>query len=438
MEEEHKQIFMQQEMTKVKIATEMMLINENLNKKSSELDNLKSKYDKLKSSYGKLERICTDLVVEISRLEEENKTLKDQKAPLKNREATHKEMTGKKNQDMAPIKEEKEHFFTRLQNFIFEHGKRKSDYAKPQEHFRSCIIEISRLEEENKILQYKITHLTNMESQNKDIIRKQNQEMAQIKDENEHLLNRLSTSVGERLAHDNVNIANLNDPFRPTKLSELYSELYDNEWTDAFQELTEALGFSEEKATGYLLNIIMNAYRKCKEITWDRYNTMKLVSSTLAVKHDFSSSRATTDSQETMKTTTLLFALSIDQERSLKNIWRATTRAFKDESLKLLETELKTSLGISETKMPNTCKYLTGCIDICFKMGFKETPMHLHITAEKETGSYRIFDTEKFRAYTKSGKYAAYVVWPALFLQEGGSMLVKGIAQGCQECDSNV
>ena len=34
---------------------------------------------------------------------------------------------------------------------------------------------------------------------------------------------------------NNPAITNLNDRNRPTKLGELHSEIYDNEWTDAFE-----------------------------------------------------------------------------------------------------------------------------------------------------------------------------------------------------------
>jgi len=33
----------------------------------------------------------------------------------------------------------------------------------------------------------------------------------------------------------NPNIVDLSDKHRPTKLAEVFSEIYDNEWTDAFE-----------------------------------------------------------------------------------------------------------------------------------------------------------------------------------------------------------
>ena len=51
----------------------------------------------------------------------------------------------------------------------------------------------------------------------------------------------------------NVNIADLSDPNRPTKLAEQFSELYDNDWTDAFEELG---ALEEEERIKFLLKIL--------------------------------------------------------------------------------------------------------------------------------------------------------------------------------------
>ena len=45
--------------------------------------------------------------------------------------------------------------------------------------------------------------------------------------------------MGADLMVDNPNIADLSDTNRPTKLAESFSELYDNEWTNAFEELKQ-------------------------------------------------------------------------------------------------------------------------------------------------------------------------------------------------------
>lgn len=57
---------------------------------------------------------------------------------------------------------------------------------------------------------------------------------------------RLSSIAGDRLTHNNPNITNLGDKKRPTKLAELYKDLYDNEWTDAMETLEKKFSKSHE------------------------------------------------------------------------------------------------------------------------------------------------------------------------------------------------
>lgn len=61
--------------------------------------------------------------------------------------------------------------------------------------------------------------------------------------------------AGERLTDGNPNIADLSDKNRPTKLAEMYSELYDNEWTNAYELLTKD-GETEENACSILVKTL--------------------------------------------------------------------------------------------------------------------------------------------------------------------------------------
>jgi predicted acetyltransferase len=71
-----------------------------------------------------------------------------------------------------------------------------------------------------------------------------------------YLLFRLSAIAGAKLTDGNANIADLSDDNRPTKLAEQFSELYDNEWTDAFGYLTRDDTLKEEESCTILLNIL--------------------------------------------------------------------------------------------------------------------------------------------------------------------------------------
>ena len=70
---------------------------------------------------------------------------------------------------------------------------------------------------------------------------------------------RLSAAAANRLRDQNPGITDLSDPNRPLKLAEKVSELYDNEWTNAIENL-EAMNVPEEKGIRILLKIIQASF----------------------------------------------------------------------------------------------------------------------------------------------------------------------------------
>ena len=71
-----------------------------------------------------------------------------------------------------------------------------------------------------------------------------------------HIVFRVSQLSGAKLQESNSGITNLSDDNRPTKLAERFSELYDNEWTEAFEEQEEACG-GENEAIQYLYKLLL-------------------------------------------------------------------------------------------------------------------------------------------------------------------------------------
>jgi hypothetical protein len=65
--------------------------------------------------------------------------------------------------------------------------------------------------------------------------------------------------MGVRLTDNNPNIADLSDRNRPTKLAERFTELYDNQWTDAFECIYKYC-HSEIKTIDILLYILQVCY----------------------------------------------------------------------------------------------------------------------------------------------------------------------------------
>lgn len=75
---------------------------------------------------------------------------------------------------------------------------------------------------------------------------------------------RFSKVAGAKLSDDNSDIADLSDPNRAMKLSERFGQLYDDEWTNAFEALTDKdqLGMHHKEAIRMLL-LFLQVSKKC-------------------------------------------------------------------------------------------------------------------------------------------------------------------------------
>ena len=91
--------------------------------------------------------------------------------------------------------------------------------------------------------------------------------------------------------------------------------------------------------------------------------------------------------------------------------------------LQKLESAMSSSLTVR--KLLYTV-YVTKATELCWLMSIQDPPMTLCFKGQKG----KRFDETLFRPYTDTGKYTDFVVWPALLLTDGGSILSKGVAQG--------
>ncbi|VDI13333.1 Hypothetical predicted protein [Mytilus galloprovincialis] len=76
-------------------------------------------------------------------------------------------------------------------------------------------------------------------------------------------LTRLSEVMGSKLRDNNPAITDLNDPNRPMKLGDQFSELYENEWTDGYSELKDSKKSTEIEIIEILIKILKEIYETC-------------------------------------------------------------------------------------------------------------------------------------------------------------------------------
>lgn len=221
--------------------------------------------------------------------------------------------------------------------------------------------------------------------------------------EKEKALTRLSAYAGEKLRLNNPGLADLSDENRPNKLAEKFSELYDNDWTDALESLADT-NQTEESQTQELLHMLQDIYDCCLEFA-ERQRTRFILDIT----------KPSTLKDEPLDTDVPGRILSkvIDLQKQTASDAIADIRNYV--------------LAKKENFTNNTSmqKYLDRCTEYCWIMAIQDPPMMLDFgPAQNEE-----FDKEVFRCYTRNGENVEFVVWPAVFLYKDGPLVTKGVLQ---------
>ncbi|XP_052811948.1 uncharacterized protein MCAP_0864-like [Mya arenaria] len=262
--------------------------------------------------------------------------------------------------------------------------------------------EIKRLKDENeKITKQAKADVSKLESelQNVKSDLEQTKQKLNISLEEEK---RLNTVVGAQIAADNPHIAELSDESRPTKLAETYSEIYDNEWTDAYEDM-ENEGLNEGKAIQKLLGILMDVDGDCRSMANDFKNNIKRAALSLS------------ENGSNVKET----KIDVTRNNLLKEIQKSFAPLLVEDVYKNLVKKIK-------LKLPkNTERFYRSCVELCWLMSVQDPPV---VFDTPKTGGK--FDSDRYRTYTKMGKQLDYVVWPPMLLHAGGPLLAKGVAQG--------
>ncbi|XP_033743669.1 uncharacterized protein LOC117329699 [Pecten maximus] len=246
------------------------------------------------------------------------------------------------------------------------------------------------------------------------------QEIEDLKSEKQHLLNVVSEIAGNRLKNNNPAIADLSDKNRASKLAERFSELYDNEWTDVVevlrktpkgnQQRREEEEKLEEATINYMVEFVKITYEICDKKAKEDLEKMQQI----VVKTTKTSTDVVKRCKDLMKSH--MSASSKSLERVVRDIRSKVDKAME---------EKKRFLNFNEKLNGNAyhSSYSRSCVELCWYMCLQDPPVVMMATiTDKATKDH-------FRAYTRSGKFLGYIVWPALFLYEGGPLLYKGVAQ---------
>ncbi|KAL4226981.1 hypothetical protein ACF0H5_014957 [Mactra antiquata] len=295
-----------------------------------------------------------------------------------------------------------------LQNLATEnkrmHGL-ESTNKKLHAEFQSLATENKRLSETNKTL-VKESKTKEKLQQN---IKSLEQKLNALTDENEKLKTRLSAALSTMITDGNTAIADLSDENRPTNLATQYTELYDNQWTDAYEYLTLEEQMTELEAIITLRNIFIEIYRTCQKKANNDMNSL----------------------------TRVLAAFFGGENREMKKQFKDKRKTIFQRGVQDIEPEIKDVmkriLSKEQTmKAKEVFRFIDESSKIAWLMVIQDPPMYVDVDTDREG---QTFDTDAFRPYTKTGAVMEYVVWPVVYLARGEAMVAKGVAQGKKAAD---
>lgn len=234
-------------------------------------------------------------------------------------------------------------------------------------------------------------------------------EISQLREENESLQTRLSKIAGSRLTDGNPAITNLGDPNRPMKLGEMFSEMYDNEWTDIMDKCVDFFGKknNEDKVLQTLYATLIGCYTICIE-KWQETFTMAV--DVLSVNPNDDQMRSQLKS-----------VARINAEKASDKFLQEMVSQKNPHLIKLLKYK-RLDQAIFKKVIWNS-EYFAKCLKICWKMITQEPPMVL----EEGPEPGKTYDRNVFREYTQSGTTVEFTIWPALRLHKDGPILSKGV-----------
>ncbi|KAK3100738.1 hypothetical protein FSP39_024450 [Pinctada imbricata] len=227
-------------------------------------------------------------------------------------------------------------------------------------------------------------------------------------------IERLSSLAANALQDSNPSITNLGDPNRPTKIAEYFAELYDNEWTNAFETLTTSFYMEEKSAITCLLDIARECYDFCKSLADGQLQDIYKVLFML-YKDDSSASSILKEK---------IYGLSKQELKTLRDIRRSIAPKAQSSVFKILhDDDGRTS--VTNERLRSCGPYIEKCVELCWLMQVQDPPLHLNWTVQ----SGGKVDVSMYRFYTQSGTYVEYLVWPSLHLFKDGHLLSKGVVQ---------
>ncbi|XP_078325594.1 uncharacterized protein LOC111125019 isoform X3 [Crassostrea virginica] len=277
-------------------------------------------------------------------------------------------------------------------------------------------------DEQYHILEMNFNKCRNEMSALQNSIKREQEKCQKIAEDRDLFKDRFSKLAETKLTAGNAHIQDLSDLNRPQKLGEKLSELYDNEWTDAFESLQENDDLDEKMTVQKLLETFKTCVSFCQlKAEEQEVQLMNSVKNSVEFSSDEKAAELCNGTME-------------EQEQDV--LTPRDTKMFKD----FLKAKGMNSLShlkrVFFAENPDCAAqgkplqdFILSCLEVCWLSAIQDPPLAFDWNFPEGSDV-----TEKsVKPFTKSGSKVDYVVWPVMKLCAGGDIICKGVIQPIPE-----
>ncbi|VDI52068.1 Hypothetical predicted protein [Mytilus galloprovincialis] len=233
---------------------------------------------------------------------------------------------------------------------------------------------------------------------------------------------RLSGGTVKQLTEGNPDFTDLGgDKNRPTKIAEMFHNIYDEEWITVLEALTHVKKGSEprtaEQAIKLLKEIIKSGYLFCDNYARKQEdNFITLWNQCIEKSFISAMSLESGPGQNTKKVPKIVLSefknsRKVECTETIKNV------------IKEFNTEVLSKLNPKDEDNPAVITYASRCIEALWLMVIQDPPMTIDWPKENSK-----FDSGVYKEYCRKGQYVKLPVWPAVYLYKNGPLVNKGYA----------
>ncbi|XP_060556660.1 uncharacterized protein LOC132717244 [Ruditapes philippinarum] len=238
------------------------------------------------------------------------------------------------------------------------------------------------------------------------------------RDDPKQVSDHLSQLASERLR--NGKATDLEEVTSPKHVADMFNELYNREWTAAYEELQQMYRDPNETIQ-HLTKIIKSAYDYCGN-TAERQivNIMMHTENEMLYPNISQQSRAALEAQ--VRPDRQLIAIVRENDAMLRDFRKYASVASLPVVKWLFYEDILKTIHPAQRPTNSQVAFIDRCIEVIWMMCTQANPMHLEFCNKGDR------PTSLFKPFTRSGNAVQNCVWPALFLHKNGPLMEKGVA----------